>query len=172
MPKLVGIMEGIMNKALNKIVLKCILAVCIIFVPFIFANYFIASIGERGEGYYEYDTFVTIIIITLNILQAIVIAAAGFIIRYRNKSVIIENIYFAKKYLIGSLIGLVIVVLMLFSGIYTDLYYITAETLNVFDKAPLLVICWEQLMNGKFLFELLLCVFVCFIHKIRKEQRF
>jgi hypothetical protein len=154
-----------MNKTLNKIVLECILTVCIIFVPFILANYFITVHAESHS-----DLTGSIINIVLNIIQLITIIASGLVIGNRNKTVIIENKYSAKKYLIVSLIGIAVVVLMIFTGIYTDLYYITAETLNIFDKAPLIVICWEQLMNGKFLFELLLCIALCFVHRYGKKQ--
>lgn len=154
-----------MNKRLNKIVLECILTVCIIFVPFILANYFITVNAESHS-----EITGSIINIVLNIIQLITVIASGLVIGNRNKTVIIENKYSAKKYLIVSLIGIAAIVLMIFSEIYSDLYYTTAELLNVFDKAPLIVICWEQLMNGKFIFELLLCTALCFVHKYRKEQ--
>jgi len=155
-----------MNKILNKVVLECILIVCVIFVPFILANYFATIYFLEKNN----DITGSIINIVLNIIQLITVVASGLVIGNRNKSLIIENKHSAKKYLIASLIGIAVVLLMIFSEIYSDLYYTTAELLHVFDKAPILVICWEQLMNGKFLFELLLCIAICFIHKYRKEQ--
>lgn len=155
-----------MNKVLNKVVLECILIVCVIFVPFILVNYF-ATIHFLEKNN---DITLSIINIVLNIIQLLSVVIAGLVIGIRNKNLIIENKHSAKKYFIVSLIGIAVVLLMIFSEIYSDLYYTTAELLHVFDKAPLLVICWEQLMNGKFLFELLLCIALCFVHKYGKEQ--
>ena len=157
---------------MNKIILKCFLAVFAIFLFFIPINYFvICYMAERSGNSYSYDMTATIINIILNVLQIIFVVAAGVVIKHRNKGVIDGNINTAKKYLLGSLIFMVIVVLMLLSGIYTDLYYITSATLKIFDESPaLIVVCWEQFMDGKFIFELLLCISIGFMHKIKKEQ--
>lgn len=152
-----------MSKAMNKIILKSILVVCIIFIPFILANYFIINYFiEHGEYFYEYDSII------LNILQMIFIIAAGLIMRTKNKNIINENKDVAKKCMLGSLITFLAITLLFITNIYPHVYNTITASLQILDKAPLfLAVCWEQILNGKFLLALSLCIFICFICKIK-----
>lgn len=150
-----------MNKTMNKIALKCILSVCLISIPFIFANYFVINyFFEHGEYFYKHDEMI------LNALQIILIVAAGIIIKIRSKNAISQNNNSAKKYMIGSLIAFLVIALLCITNIYSDTYYAITESLQIFDKAPLfLAVCWEQIFNGKFLLALSVCILICFCQK-------
>lgn len=151
-----------MSKAMNKIILKSILVVCIIFISFILANYFIVNYFiEHGEYFHNYDAMI------LNILQMIFIIAAGIIIRTKEKNIINEHKDAAKKYMIGSLIMFLAIVLLFITNIYSDIYNTITASLQILEKSPLfLSVCWEQILNGKFFLALSLCILICFIGKI------
>lgn len=155
-----------MNKIMNKIVLKCILTVCLISIPFILANYFVINYFlEHGEYFYKHDEMI------LNILQIVLIVAAGIIIKVKSKNSITENNSAVNKYIIGSLIALIAIGVLYITNIYSDTYHTITESLQIFDKAPLfLAVCWEQFFNGKLLLALSVCIFICFIGKIRLNK--
>lgn len=151
-----------MSKDMNKIVLKCILAVCVILVPFIFANYFILNyFMEHGKYFFEYDEMI------LSALQIILTIPVGLVLRHKNKNTLTENKKAAKKYMTGSLVAFLIIAILYFTEIYQDIYFNVTFSLQIDDAPLFLFVCWEQILNGKFLLSLSLCIFICFIGTIR-----
>ena len=152
---------------MSKIIFNCIWAVCILFVPFIFINFLMLNQfvehGKEVNGYYE---------LINSILQIVLIISVGLIIRKKRKNIIAENKDSARKYMLGSLIAFLIILLLYITEIYQDIYFTVTFSLNIDDAPLFLLVCWEQIA-GIFPFAISLCVCVCFIGatKISKSNK-
>lgn len=145
----------------SKMFSNCFLSMLLLFVPFVFANYFFTSYYlENDKPVFACDILV---IMALEWLSAI---AVSLVIRKKNQNFVSENFDYSKKvFLISSVLFVVIGLFVLLDG-YANVYGMISSSLGVFDEWPLaLVITWEQYLDGTFFLAILLCMSIGFIPK-------
>lgn len=150
-----------MKKKTAKTILECFISILLLFIPFIFANYFITSYYlENDKFFWDYDILV---IMALEWLSAI---AVSLVIRKKNKNAVSENFELSKKiFFITSALFIVIGVFVLLDG-YAELYGKILSSSGILDEWPLaLIVIWEQYLDGTFLLTFLMSIAICFYNK-------
>ena len=116
-----------MNKALNKVSVRCILYTIVLSLPFVVLHYF-ANLNymKNGSGYSE---------IILEIIQLVCTVVLAVIIRKRNYDIIKENSSIAGRYnIIFSAAFLLILILYLTNTlrhIFFVFFMIRADLMNL-----------------------------------------
>lgn len=145
----------------SKMFSNCFLSMLLLFVPFVFANYFLTSYYlENDKPIFDND------ILVITVLEWISVVAVSLVIRKKNQNFVSENFDYSKKvFLISSVLFVVIGLFVLLDG-YANVYGMISSSLGVFDEWPLaLVVTWEQYLDGTFFLCVLMCITICFFKK-------
>lgn len=142
----------------NNIMLKSLLFIVLLFVPFVFANYFIIDYYfKNGEYFFVYDSII------LTALKIVSVIAVGLFIRLKNGY---NNETTNSKIKYGIWGAFAVMLILFITGIYPDLYNTITMSLGIMDNAPLFIkVIWEQLLDGTFFLAILLCMSIGFIPK-------
>lgn len=150
-----------MKKIISKTVLECILYIALLFIPFVFANYFITDYYlDNNRFLWDFDALL------LTVLKWISVIVVAIFIRKKKQSVILENSDFSKKIFWISFVIWIILTISVNWGEYPDVYGMISSSLGFFDNWPLLLaVTWEQYLDGTFFSSILLCVVICFFNR-------
>lgn len=135
-----------MDKAINRIILKCTFFSLIIYIPFLILHYFaINFMLENGRYFFRDDELL------LDIILTIIITITGIIIGKKSRNTVTNNDKIFRKYFVCSVVVFLTVIIIGFTGIYRGIYFTITYSIAAIEKSPLLIqVCWEQILNGKF----------------------
>jgi hypothetical protein len=150
-----------MKKSISKTILECLISIVLLFIPFVFANYFITNYYlENNKFFWDYDALM------LTALKWISVVIISLVIRKKKQNVILENLEHSKKVFFISLVLFVVFGIFVLPNGYANIYGMISSSIGVFEEWPLaLVVTWEQYLNGTFLVTSLMSVAICFFNK-------
>jgi hypothetical protein len=150
-----------MKKSISKTILECLISIVLLFIPFVFANYFITNYYlENNKFFWDYDALM------LTALKWISVVIISLVIRKKKQNVILENLEHSKKVFFISLVLFVVFGIFVLPNGYANIYGMISSSIGVFEEWPLaLVVTWEQYLNGTFLVTSFMSVAICFFNK-------
>ena len=146
---------------MKKMISFCVLSIFLIFVPFIFANYFTINYYlENDKFIWDYDYLV------IMVSEWISVFIASLVIRKKSKNVILENSEQSKKVFKISTVLFIVLGSFVLLDWYSEVFSRISHQFGVYDEWPLaLAVTWEQYLDGTFFLCVLMCITICFFRK-------
>ena len=141
-----------MNKALNKVSVRCILYTIVLALPFAVLHYF-ANLNymKNGSGYFA---------VILEIIQLFCTVVLAVIIRKRNNEIIEENSNVAGRYNIIFSAAFLLVLILYLTNTLRHIFFVFFHDTSRFNE--LVYVFLERMLRGELLAEIMLCLAICF----------
>lgn len=161
-----------MNKALNKVFVKCIMYTFILSLPFVFLHYLSVLNYKKNSGVFSgnYE-------LILEFIQLACTIGLAVFFRNRYKSIIKENNKASGKYMIIISILFLLILILYFTDTLRHIcfrFFLNNVFRDISNVSVFVNVFLERVLRGELLVEILLCLTICFsgnLCLLSKEQK-